>query len=306
MPTRGFVTIATGHERYYMMAVRLLRSYRKYASDDTPFAIICDRENSFTEEFDLSVRMEQPNCSYMDKLLLYRYAPYDETIFIDADALVLSDPAGIWKDFGDADDFSCYGCTYPLDSDRAWFTYEGCGKYKSEIQFLIDLHGGIYYLRKTGRCRSIFEKAIELAGEYGQYGFRNFEKPADEPVLAMSMAIHHCRPCDKPMRVLFVPSYRGKLRVNSKGELFVSGKRRDVEVLHFATANTELFLYRYLADGIDENDRQGGAFARLSRYIRIWLLSLPKECKMTLRHAGGWILRKLFPASVVSRLKEKN
>lgn len=299
MAARGFVTIATGHDQYYEMAVRLLRSYRKAAADALPFAIICDRRNGYTEEFDQVILMEQANRSYMDKLLLYRYAPFDETIFIDADSLVLVDPAGIWEDFADADDVSCYGCTYPLDSDRAWFSYDKCGAYRKDIQFLIDLHGGIYFLRKGERCRAIFEKAIELAGQYRQYGFKNFEDPADEPVLAMSLALHRSRPCDKPMRVLFVPSYWGQLRVDPKGTLYVRGEKCCREILHFGTTNTRRFLYRYLAE------KHTGAGASLGAYLRIRLLTAPQEVKTSVRHTVGGILRRMLPAALVNRLKER-
>lgn len=297
--TRGFVTIATGNEKYYEMAAQLLRSYRKYSTAASPFAIICDRENRFTQEFDQVILMEQATCSYMDKLLLYRYAPYDETIFIDADSLVMSDPRGLWEDFSDADDVSCYGCVYPLDSDRAWFSYDKCGKYQKDIKFLIDLHGGIYFLRKGERCRSIFEKAIELAQQYTQYGFKNFENPADEPVLAMSLAIHRSRPCDKPMRVLFVPSYWGKLRINSKGELFVAGTKRRIEIIHFGTANTERFIYRYLVALHNSNG------STCATYMRIWMTAAPKEFVVHVRHWVGAVLRHLLPASLVNRLKER-
>ena len=297
MPTRGFVTIATGNEKYYRLAENLLRSYRLHAKGDLPFAIICDRENVVTQLFDQVVIMREPSCSYMDKLTLYRYAPYDETIFIDADSLVLSDPSGLWEDFADADDVSCYGCIHPLDSQRAWFTYDGCGKYQKDIQYLIDLHGGIYFLRKTDRCRSIFEKAIELAEEYEQYSFRDFEKPADEPVLAMALAIHGSHPCDKKMRVLFVPSFWGKLRVNVQGEVFLSGRKVDVEMLHFGTANTERFLYHYLADCI--YGKQGKM-----HFLRSRLAFAPKETVVVLRHWGGSVLRRLMPESLVNRIKE--
>ena len=130
MATRGFVTIATGNEKYYRLADNLLRSYRANSNADAPFAIICDRENELTKDFDQVIKVDEPSCSYMDKLLLYRYAPYDETIFIDADCLVFSDLSGLWEDFSDADDVSCYGCVHPLDSQTAWFTYDGCGKYQ--------------------------------------------------------------------------------------------------------------------------------------------------------------------------------
>ena len=298
MPTRGFVTIATGNEKYYRLAENLLRSYRLCTANDLPFAIICDRENEITRQFDRTVIMETPSGSYMDKLLLYRYAPYDETIFIDADSLILSDLSGLWEDFADADDVSCYGCVHPLDSEKAWFTYDGCGEYQKDIHYLIDLHGGIYYLRKTDRCWAIFEKAIELAGEYSRYSFRNFEKPADEPVLAMSLAIHGSRPCDKKMRILFVPSFWGKLRINHRGEVFVEGHKLEREIIHFSTANTQRFLYHYLADCIGGNQS-------MTHFWRSRLKFAPREMKAELRHWVGGILRKVMPDGLINRLKER-
>ena len=50
--TKGFVTIATGKEMYYAMARNLLMSYRFHNHGGPPFAIICDRENNYTEDFD--------------------------------------------------------------------------------------------------------------------------------------------------------------------------------------------------------------------------------------------------------------
>ena len=300
---RGFVTIATGADKYYKLALNLLRSYRRHATDDVPFAIICDRETEETKEFDAVVLMESANCSYMDKLLLYRYSPYDETIFIDADSLILANPSGLWEDFFDADDVSCYGCIYPLSSDRAWFTYEGCGKYKGIIQHLINLHGGIYFFRKSARSRSIFERAIELAGEYSQYGFRYFDKPADEPVLAMSLAIHHSCPCSKPARVIFLPSYWGKLQVMVDGRLFLNGKEKQIEIVHFATKNTERFLYRYLQFICSEKSPE--RLRMVCCYVKLKLTTAPIEIVTIIRHNAGKILRKIFPDTLYKWLRKR-
>ena len=70
MSRRGFVTIATGAERYYDIARNLLRSYRMFASINCPFAILCDRENEYTEEFDDVFLLEKAYCNYLDKLQL--------------------------------------------------------------------------------------------------------------------------------------------------------------------------------------------------------------------------------------------
>lgn len=304
MATRGFVTIATGNDKYYELAYNLLSSYRKYALDSTPFALICDRHTSQSAAFDQVVIIDEPNFSYMDKLLLYRYSPFDETIFIDADSLILADPGDLWNDFSDADDVSCYGCTYPLDSDKAWFTYEGTGKYKSSIEYLIDLHGGIYYFRKSNRCTTIFKTAIELAEQYHQYSFRHFEQPADEPVLAMALAIHHSTPCNRPMQLLFVPSYWGKLHVTISGQVTLNKTILNKTILHFGTENTKRFLYRYLVSVLLCTDAYITGFS-FFHYALLRIKTAPVESKAVLSHTIGKILRKLLPASAVNQLKKR-
>lgn len=71
-----------------------------------------------------------------------------------------------------------------------WFQQKNAGKYKDDIQFSLNLHGGIYYVQKTDLTSSVFNLAINLSKEYEQYHFRDFVRPADEPVIAMSMAVH--------------------------------------------------------------------------------------------------------------------
>ena len=91
---KGFVTIATGQERYYKLARNLLHSYRLFAKDPFPFAIISDRENEYTSEFDKVIVISDASNSYNDKLKLFRELPFEETIFIDADSLAYGDLHG--------------------------------------------------------------------------------------------------------------------------------------------------------------------------------------------------------------------
>ena len=58
--TKGFVTLAVGDEKYYRLAANLLLSYRYHSNNPQPFAIIADRENSYTALFDKGVMMSNP------------------------------------------------------------------------------------------------------------------------------------------------------------------------------------------------------------------------------------------------------
>ena len=249
--TRGFITIATGAEHYYKLARQLLRSFRCRSDGTVPFALICDRENEYTSEFDHVIILEHPCCSYLDKLLIYRYSPFEETIFIDADSLVMKDPSVMWEDFSGGSPVSCYGKTYPIGSDGGWFRWENTGKWKNQIRYQIDLHGGTYYFRRGMESEQFFDLAITLAQEYDSYDFKDFVQPADEPVMALTMAIHGCLPSEKKGRVAFLNSLYGRLSLSDHGELYQDGRPCDAIICHFATRNTRCYLYRYLSAAVD-------------------------------------------------------
>lgn len=142
---RGFVTIATGHERYYILAHNLLYSYRKFAEKPYPFAIIADRENAITAEFDDVLLLSDASNSYLDKLKLFRELPYEETIFIDADSLAYGDLNVWWDMFATAGDFSLFGyANRDLTNAKRWFAASGMKEFSSQISFVPDFNGGVY------------------------------------------------------------------------------------------------------------------------------------------------------------------
>lgn len=190
--SKGFVTIATGQERYFDIARNLLRSYRMFSSEKCPFAIICDRKNRYTEEFDEVIVLEKAYCNYLDKLQLYDHLPYDETIFIDADSLAYGDLDEWWNIFEKADDFSLFGYAWTeLDSGKGWFVPKGLKEYRDKVTFIPDFNGGIYYMRRSERCEEVFRLANYFALNYNNYQFNGFENPADEPCLALAMAVRY-------------------------------------------------------------------------------------------------------------------
>ena len=194
--TKGFVTVATGNQRYYKMAVNLLHSYKYCSSSPLPFAIIADEHNEFTKEFDDVCIFNEAKCNYLDKLEMYDYLPYDINIFIDADCLVYRDINRLFDIFENADDFSCFGRVLPLDDNTGWFEYENLNAdLQKQIDYVVGLHGGIYYMRKTEKCKKVLDDAKTFSLNYADYKFKGkFETPGDEPVVALSMAINKCKP----------------------------------------------------------------------------------------------------------------
>ena len=194
--TKGFVTIATGKEQYYEIAKNLLHSYRFTTKEPLPFAILCDAENEYTKEFDDVRVYPNPTRSYLDKLEMFDYLPYDINIFIDADCLIFNDINRLFDIFENADDFCCYGRVLPLDDKTGWFEYDNLNDdLKNQIDYVVGLHGGVYYMRRTEKTKKVLDDAKTFSKNYLDYKFKGkFQTPGDEPVVALSMAINGCKP----------------------------------------------------------------------------------------------------------------
>ena len=263
--TKGFVTIATGAERYFNIARNLLWSYRQFASEKYPFAIICDRKNEYTAEFDDVILLKKAHCNYLDKLQLYDYLPYDETIFIDADSLAYGDLDEWWDIFKDVDDFSLFGYAWTdLKSGRGWFVPDRTGGFKDKITFVPDFNGGIYYMRRSEKCRKVFELANYFAEHFGEYTFNGFDSAADEPCLALEMAVEQCMPLDiKEKGLVFAPARKDIELDISKPMAFYHGKNEkdgyNVSLVHWSNYRTKLALYKFEVQKLNKMQKQNSS-----------------------------------------------
>lgn len=264
---KGFVTIATGNERYYRMARTLLRSYRQTCSAPVPFAIIADRENEYTAEFDDVVILEHPSNSWMDKLKLLTHCPYDENVFIDADCLIYQDINFFWDLFQNADDFSCFGKALPLDSREGWFTAEAASIYP--IQFVTHLHGICYFIRRGENAARMDALCQEIISNYNAVQYKGFNDTlADEPVFALAMAILDLKPIARePYFYCFVP-YATEIKTNyhKKAVTFANPTDGHVDkccIVHWGNVNTKKALYRFDAKAV--NQLESKPFSRIAQ-----------------------------------------
>ena len=189
--TRGFITIATGKELYYQLAKNLLLSYKLFCDSPYPFAIMCDKENEYTALFDDVVLFQPGEHPYFDKFRLLKEAPYDETIFIDADCLAYADLNDLWDYFASSDDFSGCGTNYPIDSEKGLFQDGQIGEYNGRVHWKPHICGGLYFIRKGASCDALYDECQKIAQHYNDYPWPDFCAPyADEPVLCLAMAAH--------------------------------------------------------------------------------------------------------------------
>ncbi len=245
--TKGFVTIATGKEQYYEIARNLLRSYRFTTKKPLPFALLCDTENEYTKEFDDVCIFNEAKCNYLDKLEMYEHLPYDINIFIDADCLVYRDINRLFDIFESADDFSCFGRVLPLDDKTGWFEYDNLNdNMKPQIDYVVGLHGGIYYMRKTDLCKKVFDRAKEFSKDYYSYGFKGkFTNPGDEPLIALSMAVNKCKPIPHDLTaILCYWEYENDIKMSFKNNSANTiSESINTDIMHWGTRFTQTPIY---------------------------------------------------------------
>ena len=248
--TKGFVTVATGSKKYYDLAKNLVKSYRLFTKKNMPFAIITDSNNKDIEVFDDVIILDNPSCSWMDKIEILKYCPYDENIFIDADCLAYGDINEFWQAFQNSDDFSCFGLKLSPEEDGGWFKKSGVMLYQEYIEYSVHLHGIAYFIRKGTVCEELYLLCQDIIKNYDRLTFSGFnDKLADEPIFALAMAIKGLSPVSrKPYYYTFVP-YATQLTVDiCEGAVdFVNPTDGEVNralLVHWGNYNTERAVYK--------------------------------------------------------------
>lgn len=270
MPSLGFITIATGHEHYYKMAYHLLNSYRHFSANLLPFAILAGQENIYTSAFDDCILLQSSRQNYLDKLDMFPYLPYETSIFIDADCLAYGDLNGLFPMFQSGDDFSCFGRVLPLEDKTGWFEYQNLGELKEKVSYVVGLHGGIYYMRKTEKCRAVLETAQQLAPRYREFQFKgNFATPGDEPLVALSMALNRCKPIPHDLSaILCYWEHVGQMRLSvPKGKAATRDGSVQTNLLHWGTRFTKTPLYKKQIADLAVMERGSNPFSLLGNQL---------------------------------------
>lgn len=144
-----------------------------------------------------------------------------------------------------------------MNSKEGWFNIEDIGEYAKKISFIPQMHGGICFIRKGKNCENIYNLALKIVEDYNCFKFKYFEKPADEPILALSSAVYNCKPTImKPEYYIFYPCtktlkvdiFNGKLSYTTENM-----KVDDIGVLvYWQNLNTKKALYKFEVDVLNK------------------------------------------------------
>ena len=119
-------------------------------------------------------------------------------------------------------------------------------EYKDQITFIPSGSSGICYLRSTEKCKRVFEIAQYAVEHYSDYAFNVFKRPADEPVLALGMAVCGCKPTDLFEVGIF--NKRDKIRTDilkPSAVQTINGKEHAVKLVHWGNPSTRRSQYLF-------------------------------------------------------------
>ena len=212
---RGFVTMATGDEKYYQFARNLLYSYRLH-NKKLPFGIICDRENEYTRDFDDVVVIENPTFTYSDKFRVFVDSPYEETVFIESDCLVYRNLDEMFELLAGGDDYTAFGVND--DNIKVWFSKpeQLRGTFGDMFTSIPVFNPGYLFIRKSPLTEKIYV------------------------VFSMVMKRNGCRCVAHPSvgKCIFYPNTKRIIKINViSGELNVVQDKeyKHCNLLHFSS-----------------------------------------------------------------------
>lgn len=199
-PRKGYVFLATGHQKYFEMAINAALS-AKWMDPEKPVCLIHDGENLpdyAAQVFDdlVDFKGEDGFVGVMNKMLIYDLSPYEETMFIDGDCFILKpDMDRHWERYG-KQDFTFAGS---VSNSGSWYGFDiakACAD--AGVPYLIQGNTGVFYFRKSDTAKAVFETAKRFRHEkpdiLGVVHQKRSAQFSDEPFLGAAMGAHGLQP----------------------------------------------------------------------------------------------------------------
>jgi hypothetical protein len=248
--SRGIITLAFGKDRYINMAKALGRSLVLY--DPTlPRAVVTDSKDpelkSLFPHF-IPYRPEYGS-NLRQKMHFDLYSPFEETLFIDSDCLVLRNLDRYWDAFAGL----------PFGVNGHSILGAGSEDEYMDVAFILDhfsltelpkFNGGAYYFTNSPQANAFFETARTVMANWKELRLKDFrgDGPNDETVYSIAMSIHKLTVTDTGEGGMWTPiNSVGPIKLDVlKGDCRFRKAGRDLkpDIVHFATVWAETYPYR--------------------------------------------------------------
>lgn len=186
----GLLTMAFHREKYLHQAVALARSVRLH-NPHLPIAIVTNLESDLLNaNFDQIIQYRDDYGDIFEqKLYLYDYSPFQETLYIDSDCLMygslestikyLSQHSFWMPGYNNSEDFNPYWGVEAAD----WCQRLG-------VATVPRFNAGVFYFAKCKLAEAVFFAARKAFDDYDDWGIKYVSggRKSDEPCFSVGMA----------------------------------------------------------------------------------------------------------------------
>jgi hypothetical protein len=193
--SKGLITIAIGKK--YISQARYLAYSSLLHAPHILRAVVTDKPELLADFYDITIPY---NPDYGDpfvaKIRLHLYTPFDETLYVDADSLIMHNFDSYWA-FLEENSFVYEGTM--LQEGEWYFNIEKIIRQLS-LPWIPKFNSGMFLFKNDITARSIFDTAFDYLTNQKQKNlgvdfFRGTMLP-DEPFLAIALAKYNIKPVD--------------------------------------------------------------------------------------------------------------
>jgi hypothetical protein len=247
--SRGVITLAYGQERFIEQARSLAHSLELHAPHlsrtlvtdcmDPEIGRLFTQVIPYRPEYGSGVRQ---------KLFLDQYSPYEQTLFIDSDCLVLGNLDAFWSAFAD-NYFGVPGYRYLHKGSTDPYLDVDHALEKLKLAAIPKFNGGTYYFTRSSEATEFFNTARHILENWREFRLREFRRngPGDESLYALAMAVHQISPTSMGAAGMWTPvGYKGPLLLDAlhgRCSFEKEGMKLSPEILHFPGEYVYSFAY---------------------------------------------------------------
>lgn len=198
---KGILIIAQGKQRYIDMAINIAKSL-EFSNPHIQRALVTDSVcKDLSNHYDFVIPIDpKKGIGFNQKMHMDEYSPFQCTLFIDVDCLVMKNIDFIFD--------KMKGCDLNVIGNKIHSgnfigtTIEELKKHYS-FEFLPSFNGGVYYFEKTEKSKQIFDFARNVFfDKYNELGLWLFSgKPGDEPAFSLALGVFGVSPIPDPDKI---------------------------------------------------------------------------------------------------------
>jgi hypothetical protein len=255
VPSRGILTLAYGHQRFIEQARSLAHSLQLHAPHLSRTLVSDSKDPEIHRQFtNFVLYRPEYGSGVHQKMFLDRYSPYDQTLFIDSDCLVLGNLDTFWSAF-DGQYFGVPGFRYLRKGSTDPYLDVDFILDKLSVTAIPKFNGGTYYFNRSSEATDFFNTARNIWDNAGSLRIQEFNRgkgfrrdgPNDEAVYGVAMSIHGVAPTWMGSGGMWTPlGYKGHLHLDAIAgtcSFEKEGMQLSPEIVHFPGECIYSFVY---------------------------------------------------------------